>query len=142
VGARRVLAYGPCWNNFRYASSSRICVPNPNIIAFILFQISAFIRTDWQTDLAISTRLVILIKYIYTLRDRKRFLLTVTYFPTNPFTLRVTDIKIDLMIWIAWEIFSHILKKSPLNFLFCFFLDGRSLPYRQQKTNKLKYYAV
>jgi len=47
--------------------------------------------------MARSTRLVILIKNIYTLWGRKRFLLPVTYFPTNlvyPFTLRVTGIKI------------------------------------------------
>jgi len=40
--------------------------------------------------MARSTRLVILIKNIYTLRSRKRFLLPVTYSPTNlvyPFTL-------------------------------------------------------
>jgi len=45
--------------------------------------------------MARSTRLVILIKNIYTLWGRKRFLLPVTYFPTNlvyPFTLRVTGI--------------------------------------------------
>jgi len=48
--------------------------------------------------MARSTWLVILIKSIYTLWSRKRFLLPVTYFPTNlvyPFTLRVTGIKID-----------------------------------------------
>jgi len=42
-----------------------------------------------------TTRLVILIKNIYALWDRKRFLLPVTYFPTNlvyPFTLLVTGI--------------------------------------------------
>jgi len=47
--------------------------------------------------MARSTRLVILIKNIYTLWCRKRFLLHVTYFPTNlvyPFTLRVTGINI------------------------------------------------
>jgi len=54
-------------------------------------------RTDAQTDMARSTLLVILIKNIrvYTLWGRKRFLLYVTYFPTNlvyPFTLRVTGI--------------------------------------------------
>jgi len=52
-------------------------------------------RTDGQTDMARSTRLVILIKNIYTLWGRKRFLLPVTYFPSNqvyPFTLRVTGI--------------------------------------------------
>jgi len=45
--------------------------------------------------MARSTRLVILIKNIYTLWGRKRFLLPVTYFPTNlvyPFTLQVTGI--------------------------------------------------
>jgi len=43
-----------------------------------------------QTDVAISTRLVILIENIYTLWGGKRFFLPVTYFPTNlvyPFTL-------------------------------------------------------
>jgi len=46
--------------------------------------------------MARSTWLVILIKNIYTLWGRKRFLLPVTYFPKNlvyPFTLRVTSIK-------------------------------------------------
>jgi len=45
--------------------------------------------------MARSTRLVILIKNIYTLWGRERFLLPLTYFPTNlvyPFTLRVTGI--------------------------------------------------
>jgi len=44
--------------------------------------------------MARSTRLVILIKNIYTLWGRKRFLLHVTYFPTNlvyPFTLKGTS---------------------------------------------------
>jgi len=69
-------------------------------------------RTDGQTDMARSTPLLIpdqeyiyfmgsetlpsaVIKNIYTLWGRKRFLLPVTYFPTNlgvPFTLRVTVI--------------------------------------------------
>jgi len=47
--------------------------------------------------MARSTRLVILIKNIYTLWGRKRFLLPATYFPKNlvyPFTLRVMGIKI------------------------------------------------
>jgi len=49
--------------------------------------------------MARSTRLVILTKNIDTLWGRKRFLLPVTYFPTNlvyPFTLRVTGIKSTL----------------------------------------------
>jgi len=56
---------------------------------------SKFASASGQMDMARSTRLVILIKNIYTLWGRKRFLLPVTYFPTNlvyPFTLRVTDI--------------------------------------------------
>jgi len=46
--------------------------------------------------MARSTRLLILIKNIYTLWGRERFLLPVTYFPTSlvyPLTLRVTGIK-------------------------------------------------
>jgi len=52
-------------------------------------------RSSGQTDIARLTRLVILIKNICTLWGRKRFLLPVTYFPTNlvyPFTLRITGI--------------------------------------------------
>jgi len=62
---------------------------NPNSLAHIVSEISA------HTDMAISTRLVMLIKNVYTLWGRKRFLLPVTYLPTNlvyPFTLRVTGI--------------------------------------------------
>jgi len=40
-------------------------------------------RSYGQTDMAGSTRLVILIKNIYTLWSRKRLLLPVTYFLTN-----------------------------------------------------------
>jgi len=49
--------------------------------------------------MARSTRLVILIKKIYTLWGRKRFLLPVTYFPTNlvyRLTIRVTGIITEL----------------------------------------------
>jgi len=45
--------------------------------------------------MARSTRLVILIKNVYTLWGRKSFLLPFTYFPMNlvyPFTLRVMGI--------------------------------------------------
>jgi len=65
------------------AGSSAICMPNPSIVALIVSEISAVIRTDGQTDMARSTRLVILINNIYTLWGRKRFLLPVTYFPTD-----------------------------------------------------------
>jgi len=64
------------------------------LINFLIFLIS-FIKIF--SDMARSTRLVILIKNIYTLWGRKRFLLPVTYFPTNleyPFTLRVAGINI------------------------------------------------
>jgi len=47
-----------------------ICVPNPNSLALIVSEIS-------------STRLVILIKNIYTLWGRKRLILPVTYFLTK-----------------------------------------------------------
>jgi len=84
----------------RCVRSSGICTPNLNSLAPIVSEFSAFIRTDGRTDgtrrdMARSTRLVILIKNIYTLWGRKRFLLPVTYFSTNlvyPFTLRVTGI--------------------------------------------------
>jgi len=67
----------------RCTRSSEICMRNPNSLALIVSVILAFIRTDRQTDMARSTRLVILIKNMYTLWGRKRFLLPVTYFPTN-----------------------------------------------------------
>jgi len=70
-------------------------MPNPSIVACIVSEISAFIQTYGQADMARSTRLVILIKNVYTLWGLKRFLLPATYFPSNlvyPFTLRVTGI--------------------------------------------------
>jgi len=70
-------------SNLRCVRNSGICMPNLNSLALIVSEISAFIRTDRQTDRARSTRLVILFKNIYTLWGRKRFLLPVTYFPTN-----------------------------------------------------------
>jgi len=81
--------------NLRWAGISGICMHNPSIVALIVSDISVFIRTD---DMARLIRLVILMKNIYTLWGGKRILLPFTYFPTNlvyPFTLRVTDIKID-----------------------------------------------
>jgi len=39
-------------------------MPNPNFLAFVVFEISAFIRTDRQSDMARATRLVILVKNI------------------------------------------------------------------------------
>jgi len=86
------LAWHPAETNLRCAGISGICMPNATIVALIVSEISAFIRTDGQTDMARSTRLVILIGNIYTLWGRKRFLLPVIYFPTNlvyPFTIRV-----------------------------------------------------
>jgi len=81
-------------------------MPNLNSLALIVSEISAFIRTsgrtDGQTDMARSTRLVILIKNIYFM-VRKRVLLPVTYFPTNlvyPFTLRVMARSTRLVILI------------------------------------------
>jgi len=67
----------------------------PSIAAFIVPEIIAFIRTNGQTDMARSTRLVVLIKNIYTLWGRKLFLLPITHFPTN---LPVTGIKMDGLV--------------------------------------------
>jgi len=52
--------------NLRCAGIFRICMPNPSIAALIVFEITAFIRTDRETDMARSTRLVILFKNEYT----------------------------------------------------------------------------
>jgi len=65
-----------------------LCIPSPNNLALPKSQ-----RSYRQKDMIRSTPLVILIKNVYTLWGRKRFLLPVTYYPTNqvyPFTLRVT----------------------------------------------------
>jgi len=81
--------------NLRCVRSSGICTPNLNSLALIVSEISAF---TGETDMVRSTRIVILIKNIYTLWGRKRFLLPV---PTNlvyPFTLRVTGITIIFLI--------------------------------------------
>jgi len=58
------------------ARSSGIFMPNPKSLALTVSEI--FVRTDGQTDMARSTRLVILIKNIYTLWGRKRFCLLYT----------------------------------------------------------------
>jgi len=66
--------------------------------ALIVSEIIAFIRTDGQTYMARSTRLVILVKNTCTLWGRKRFLLPVTYISTNLvklFALRVTGVTIE-----------------------------------------------
>jgi len=49
---------------------------NPSIGALIVSEISAFIRTDGKTDMARSTRLVILIRNKYTLCGRIRLVPT------------------------------------------------------------------
>jgi len=78
-----VFCFGGLWalewawhtdkTNLRCAVISRIGMPNPSIAAFIDSDITAFIRTDG---------------HIY-FRGRKRFLLPVTYFPTNQYTLTI-----------------------------------------------------
>jgi len=100
--------------NLRCVRTSGIRTPSLNSLAPIVSEISAFIRTDRRTDgqtnMARSTQLVILIKNIYTVWGRKRFLLPVTYFPTNlvyPFTLRVTGI-INKIAFICIFIRTHI----------------------------------
>jgi len=70
---------------------------HPNVLGFIVSEISAFIRTDGHGSIDSASDLDQ--EYIY-FRGRKRFLLPVTYFPTQypnlvyPFTLRVTGITI------------------------------------------------
>jgi len=63
--------------NLRCARSSGTCMPNPNSLALIVSEISAFIRTDGQK--ASSTRLVILIKNIYTIYMGSETLPSVCY---------------------------------------------------------------
>jgi len=55
------------WNaaDLRCVRSSGICMTILNSLAFVDSEILAFIRTNGQTDMARSTRLVILIKNIY-----------------------------------------------------------------------------
>jgi len=87
ISGRHIWALEWAWHtdetNLRCARSSGNYMPSPNILAFVVSKISAFIRTDRQTDMARSTQLVTLIKNIYTLWGRKRFILPVTYFPAN-----------------------------------------------------------
>jgi len=49
---------------------------NANFLAYIFSEIPAFMRTNKETDMARTTRLVILIKNIYTFYVRKRFLVS------------------------------------------------------------------
>jgi len=116
-------------------------MPNPSIVACIVSEISAFIRTDGQMDLARSTRLVILIKNIYFLWGRKRFLLPVTYFPTNlvyPFTLRVTGIKTFLAYLECPKLCKHYFDGKNL-LLGSFYVKGKHLEvcHRKLKTTNL-----
>jgi len=46
-----LLAWHPDETNLRCARSTEVCMPNPNSLAHIVSQISAFIRTDGQTDI-------------------------------------------------------------------------------------------
>jgi len=71
-----------------------MCMPSPNILALIVAEILAFIRIDGHGYI---DRLVMLIKNIYIIWAAKRFILPVTYFPSNlvyRFTLRVRGINI------------------------------------------------
>jgi len=49
-----------------------------HFLAFVVSDTTAFIRTDNQAVMARSTRLVILIKNVYSSCGRKRFLIPVT----------------------------------------------------------------
>jgi len=106
--------------------------------------------------MARSTRLVILIKNIYTLWGRKCFLLPVTYFPTNlvyPFTLRVTGITTlhkknnTMAVWICMYVCIVCATRSSnardgagrcsSNFLFNIFVGSVSLAFRNAWPRKL-----
>jgi len=56
----------PADTNLRCARSSGICIPIPNSLVLIVSEISAFIRTDRQTDMTRSTRLEILTKNLFS----------------------------------------------------------------------------
>jgi len=119
-------AWHPAEANMRWAESQRICMLSPNIPAFIVSEISAYIRTDGH----------ILIKNIYTriLWGRKRFILSFTYFPTNlvyTFILRVKGIARENDI-------SHITHKRQLSFipLGCL-LDFTSTQYNVKPKQRL-----
>jgi len=43
-------AWHPDETNLRLAGISRICMSNPSNAAFIVSEITPFIRTDWETD--------------------------------------------------------------------------------------------
>jgi len=62
-----VWAWHTVKTNLRCVRSLGICIPSLNSLAHIVSEISAFIRTEGQTNIARSTQLVILIKNIYTL---------------------------------------------------------------------------
>jgi len=112
-------------------------MPNPNSLALIVSNISAFIRTD----MARSTRLVILIKIIYTLWGRKRILLPVTYLPTNlvyPFTLRITGIKIKIQRIYFCNIYWYIFVCLKCSILF----GGRLLASRLMTSRLLSSFLV
>jgi len=87
----------PCWKKLALRRNLR------NLhVALIVSEISAFIRTDGQTDRRTwldRPASYPYQKYIYCVVS-ERFLLPVTYFPTNvvyPFTLRVSGINMFLL---------------------------------------------
>jgi len=65
----------PAETNLRCAGSPRIFIPNPNILALIVSEISTFIRTDAHG--CNDSIIIILIKNIYTLWGQIYFLLPV-----------------------------------------------------------------
>jgi len=71
-------------------------MPNPIFLDFVVYRDNS-VHTDGQTegptDMARSTRLVILIKNICSLWDRKRFLLPVSYFPSVRMHAEISETK-------------------------------------------------
>jgi len=81
VGVRVDVA--PCWNKFALRKKLKNLLAKSQHFSFYSFQELSDHTDGRQTDRARSTRLVILIKNMYTLLGRKRFLIPVTYFPTK-----------------------------------------------------------
>jgi len=85
--------------NLRCAGILGVCMPNPSNVAFILSEITEFIRTDEQTDMARSTWLVILIRNIYFMGSE-----------TLPFTCYIPFHESSITFYSTSNGYKHIVK--------------------------------
>jgi len=87
----RLWALHPAEINSRCTRTSKL--PKPNFLAFKVYDISAFIRTDRQTGMArIESASDADQEWVW-----RRFILPVIYFPTSlvyPYVLRVTYVNL------------------------------------------------